>query len=101
MIRSLACGARFDWDDANIRHIARHKVLKEEVQEAFLDEFALQGPTAWRHNELRYEMTGETNAGRILAVIFIIRKGIIRTVTSYSAEPKAIREYWEKRDHGH
>ena len=32
----------FDWDDANIAHIARHDVVPAEVQEAFFDNDAFK-----------------------------------------------------------
>jgi uncharacterized DUF497 family protein len=56
---------RFDWDDANRGHIARHMVKPEEVEEAFngdtlqLEAYVLRG-------EQRYEDLGMTDSGRIL-----------------------------------
>lgn len=31
----MAGAARFDWDDANTGHIARHSVMPKEVEQAF------------------------------------------------------------------
>jgi uncharacterized DUF497 family protein len=34
----MARAAKFDWDDANAGHIARHGVTPEEVEQAFAND---------------------------------------------------------------
>jgi uncharacterized DUF497 family protein len=90
---------RFDWDAANLGHIARHDVSAKEVQEAILDRFCLLASSEVRQGQLRYNLTGATRDGRILTVIFEIRQGSIRTVTSFTAPKKKQSAYWTRRNH--
>jgi uncharacterized DUF497 family protein len=53
----------FDWDSANISHMARHNVRPEE------------------------------NNWRILFIVFTRRNGLIRVVTARDATPKEKRRY--------
>jgi len=58
----------FDWDEANMGHIARHGVTPEEAQEVFAN-----GPTEFGSRfvdgEERFQIVGFTNSGRWLCVI--------------------------------
>ena len=62
----------FDWDEANVGHIALHGVSQAEV------EFVLQRPTIdlgvqdWHDEECFMEL-GATEKGRVLAVITMWR----------------------------
>jgi uncharacterized DUF497 family protein len=87
----------FDWDDANIAHIARHDVVPAEVQEAFFDNDAFNKPHDLRNGEVRYTMLGQTRAGRLLAVVYAIRNGAVRPVTAYTASRKDERSYEASR----
>jgi len=55
----------FDWDEANIAHIAEHNVLPPEAEEA-----CTHKPVALyfssRNGEQRFVQIGETLAGRVL-----------------------------------
>jgi uncharacterized DUF497 family protein len=59
----------FDWDDANIAHIARHDVVQAEVKEAFLDNDSFAKPYGVRNGEMRYTMLGRTRADRLLSIV--------------------------------
>jgi uncharacterized DUF497 family protein len=85
--------ARFQWDEANLAHIARHGITRAEVEQAFLDPSARVEGNAIREGEVRFQMLGETHAGRVLTVIFIIRGGEIRTVTAYPANGGLLARY--------
>jgi hypothetical protein len=75
---------RFDWDDANRGHIARHGVIPDEVEEAFngdtleLGDYTVGG-------EQRYEDLGITDSGRILFLVTTVRGDFIRPVTAFDA----------------
>jgi uncharacterized protein len=75
---------KFDWDDANREHIARHGLLPHEVEEVFngdtleLAAYAVRG-------EQRYEDLGITKSGRILFVVTTIRGDTLRPVTAFDA----------------
>jgi uncharacterized DUF497 family protein len=72
----------FDWDGANITHIAEHDVTPEEAEQViensplYLD-YSMQG------GEIRHREVGETAAGRILLVVSTTRNDLIRVVTAY------------------
>ena len=85
--------ARFEWDNANLGHIAKHLVAREEVEQAFLDPFSILDLYNNDRGERRYRMLAETSDGRVLIVIFAIRKQSIRTVTAFSAKSKLLAKY--------
>ncbi|OLV16844.1 BrnT family toxin [Deinococcus marmoris] len=84
----------FDWDAANLEHIARHKVEADEVEEMVGDPAALvrtahRGP----RNQKRYAFVGATEAERVLAVILEERGERSRTVTARPASIEERRAY--------
>jgi hypothetical protein len=82
----------FDWDEANIRHLAAHGVTPMEAEEALFHE-PLDLDAQIRGGEQRSTHLGETNAGRILFVIVTWRGDSIRVVTAYPAKLKWRRLY--------
>lgn len=74
----------FDWDEANLGHIALHAVSPEEVEEVLIG-FAFEVDTYTVDGEERVEEVGATHAGRILKVVTTVRKGLIRVVTAFDA----------------
>lgn len=55
----------FDWDDANIEHIARHHVTIDEAAEVFVERVLLL-----RTRSQRYIALGQSSAGRLLTIVF-------------------------------
>lgn len=86
----------FDWDNANLEHIAEHDVTAEEV------ESALYGITLdieyqdW-HGEERFAELGATAQGRYLVVWTTWRGNRLRVVTAYDAPPGLVKEYLGNR----
>lgn len=75
----------FDWDAANTEHIARHLITPEEVEQVLQNSpFDVDGYI--RNGEARFEQVGETDAGRVLAVITTMRGGKVRVVTAHPAD---------------
>ena len=72
----------FDWDKANIGHIAEHDVVPEEAEEVMLN-----GPLDVGYDvvngEERWSYLGETDEGRILRVIITLRGRLIRVLTAF------------------
>lgn len=89
----------FDWDEANIAHIARHAVAPNEVEEAIREPFCNLESSEERHGQIRYKVTGETVDGRILQIVFQIRHSRVRPVTAYTAPKKKQAAYWARRKH--
>jgi uncharacterized protein len=86
--------ALFDWDDANRRHLARHAVSPQQAEQCYRnDPLILKLQSV--HAELRYLALGETDAGRRLAFVFIIRSGRVRFVTAYPMSPQQQEIYEE------
>jgi hypothetical protein len=72
----------FDWDKANIGHVADHDVAPEEAEEVMLN-----GPLDVGYDvvngEERWSYLGETDEGRILRVIITLRGELIRVLTAF------------------
>ena len=75
----------FDWDDANVDHIARHNIIPDEVEEIFTSKHFI-----FRTRSGRYLALGKTAAGRYLTCIFERREysGNIRVVTAWDMNTK-------------
>jgi uncharacterized DUF497 family protein len=90
----------FDWDEANIAHIARHNVTPTEAEQVILNN-PLDLGSRIRSGELRSTQLGITNAGRILLVIIMWRGTRLRVVTSYPAGRKSRQLYLGEDDDAH
>jgi uncharacterized DUF497 family protein len=74
----------FDWDDANIQHIAEHDVDAEEAEYVIAHD-PLDVEVQVRESEERFVQVGATAVGRILLVISIERGDRVRVVTAFDA----------------
>ncbi len=86
----------FDWDDANILHLAEHDVMPEEVEELILGE-AIDAGFEVVDGEDRWAYIGETSSGRILRVVITLRGGRMRAVTGFEPERHWKLFYVEQR----
>ncbi|MBI4873194.1 MAG: BrnT family toxin [Acidobacteria bacterium] len=77
----------FDWDAANIDHIAKHEISTEECEQAYHN-----GPMVInqqkRHGERRLLCLGHTASGRLLTFVATERGGRIRFVTAFPMNKK-------------
>ena len=87
----MARAAKFDWDDANTGHMARHGVTPEEVEQAFAHRPLAVLATQKRKGEERVLCAGLTDAGRSLQFVYTMRRGKIRVITAHTARRK-VRE---------
>lgn len=82
----------FDWDDANILHLARHDITPDEVEQVIenepvlIDAYSVDG-------ELRYTEVGETDRARILTVISTERGSKLRVLTGWDAARNEKQKY--------
>jgi uncharacterized DUF497 family protein len=82
----------FDWDEANITHIAKHNVTPEEAEQALLNDPAdVERQTRW--GEERLLQIGSTDAMRLLGLVTTWRDDRTRVITAYPATP-AQREFY-------
>jgi uncharacterized DUF497 family protein len=80
----------FEWDVANLKHLARHRVTPTEVEDVLENDPAQLGYDVVNEEE-RWTVVGHTNLTRVLVVTWTLRKGSIRVVTAWPA-PKRMRE---------
>lgn len=96
---SLDDVAGFEWDEANIAHIARHNVTPEEAEQVFFDENnALDEDIEHSKAEKRFIIIGKTQKGRLLYQIFTKRGNKIRVISSRDINKKEVNLY-EKETH--
>ncbi len=75
----------FDWDEANEEHIARHGIYRHDAEAILTDPYGEIVDSELVEGELRYRQIGSTPGGRILIVVFTIRRNAIRPVTGFVA----------------
>lgn len=92
----------FDWDEANIAHIAVHDVSVGEAEEVVSNRPLDIGQQA-RNGEERLMQVGTTLSGRLLVVITTLRGEKTRVVTAFPAN-HAYRAFYlaqkERNDDG-
>lgn len=86
----------FDWDDANILHLAEHGVMPEEAEEVMLGD-AIEVGFEIVDGEDRWSYVGQTGAGRILRIAFTLRGERIRVITAFEAPKYWKNFYFESR----
>jgi hypothetical protein len=82
----------FDWDDANIGHIAEHDVTPKEAEQVILNRPVDLG-SELRNGGERIAQIGETDSGRVLVVITTMSGEKVRVVTAWPAN-KNYRRYF-------
>ena len=89
----------FDWDSNNMRKVRAHRIKSKEVEEALSNdpipiyEQDIEG-------EIRYVYYGETDSGRMLAVVLVERGETIRVVTAYDLDAGQKKDYLARRLRG-
>ncbi len=87
----------FEWDEANIAHIARHDVAPEEAEEIFFDiNNILNKDVEHSVVEKRFLIIGKTEKDRILYQIFTRKGNKIRVVSSRDINRKEVGLYEKK-----
>jgi uncharacterized DUF497 family protein len=89
----------FDWDKNNLRKIRAHRIRREEAEQS-LSNSPIPIYERDVRGELRYVYNGETDSGRLLAIVVIERGGKIRVVTAYDLDAGQKRDYLTRRLHG-
>lgn len=85
----------FEWDDHNTGKIrARHDVAPSECEQAFFNIPLVAGDDV-KHSEdeNRFYTLGKTDAGRLLFVVFTVRKDKIRVISARDMSKKERRIY--------
>ena len=86
----------FEWDSHNLRKIRFHRIKRAEAEEAILnDPICIYEQSV--DGELRFVYYGETNSGRLLALVLTERENHVRVVTAYDLDAGQRRDYHERR----
>jgi len=83
---------KFDWDNENIEHFAKHQITPSEAEQVVLNR-PIDLEAELRNGEERMPHIGETDTGRILIVVTTIQDKKIRVVTAWPAN-KNYRQYF-------
>ena len=88
-------GLEFDWDEANLSHIALHGLGAHQVEES-LRSNTIRLKVEIRDGEMRERVLGSTREGMLLEVVTTERREIIRVVTAFQAS-RLLRQYWKSQ----
>ncbi len=85
----------FEWDQANIAHIAGHDVATEEAEDVFFDpnHVTLDDKKHSTVAERRFIIIGKTESGRLLYQAFTLRGKKIRVISSRDINKKEVNLY--------
>ncbi len=88
----------FDWDDGNIsKNWNTHKVTHLEAEQVFFNEpFLVDRDQEHSQAEERFVGLGRTDFGRLLLVVFTLRKHLIRVISARDMSRKERKAYREK-----
>lgn len=84
----------FDWDRANVGHIRKRQISREQVEQALRDP---NGADAFSYNqggEYRKAIIGMTGNGKLRHVVYTERNGQIRPIHVRGAYEHEAREYF-------
>jgi uncharacterized DUF497 family protein len=88
---------QFDWDDENINHLAWHTVEPDEVEAAFADPDRVAREAYNTPTERRRGIIAVTDDGRLLTVIYTVRRGMVPLVSAWDADERDARRYDRRR----
>ena len=86
----------FEWDKGNIGKNKKHNVEDKEAEEEFLDQKKKVSKAHLHSNgEERFRVVGKTKRGRLLLIVFTIRKSKIRIISARNINKKEVYLYEE------
>jgi uncharacterized DUF497 family protein len=92
----VADALSFDWDEANVGHVARHNVTPEEVEQVFANDPMDLGVDVVDGEE-RYTGVGHTNRLRVLVLVWTMRGDATRPITGFDASERMAMRYVAER----
>lgn len=95
--KQLAQATGFEWDAGNFEKNWRaHQVTVAECEQAFFNQPLIAAPdVAHSEQEARFYLLGQTDAGRLLFVVFTLRGTLIRVISARDPSRKE-RKVYEK-----
>ena len=95
-VQVVAGGIEFDWDAANTKHLAAHKVTAPEF-ESLMRNCPLDLEYQVVDGEERYRSVGLADSGRLLVAIWTLRRGKVRAITAFPAAATYKKLFPERR----
>jgi uncharacterized DUF497 family protein len=89
----------FEWDRNNLPKIRAHRISRKEAEQVLIND-AVMIYEQDTEGEPQFVYYGETDAGRLLAVVVTERTGKIRVVTAYDLDAGQKRDYLARRLRG-
>lgn len=85
----------FQWDEGNVdKNWIKHKVSWIECEEVFYSEpLLVASDVRHSHAESRLYALGQTDEGRLLFVVFILRERLIRVISARDMSQRERKEY--------
>jgi uncharacterized protein len=80
----------FEWDDGNAeKNWILHRVRRTECEQTFFNEpFVVMHDEKHSQLEKRFYLLGQTDLGRLLFIVFTIRKNLIRVISARDQHKK-------------
>jgi uncharacterized DUF497 family protein len=84
--------SEFDWDDQNEEHLSKHGISRSDAEDILtgnhiLLEYQMEG------DEQRWVAVGATRTGRMLNIVFAVRRETIRPITGWIADKETVALY--------
>ena len=97
-MRVLRESVVFQWDKGNIdKNWIKHKVADRECEEVFFDENKkIFKDKLHSRGEERFRIVGKTKKGRLLFVVFTMRRGKVRIISARDINKREVCLYEEK-----
>jgi hypothetical protein len=88
----------FDWDEGNVdKNWKRHKVSDRECEEVFFDPEKREYPDPHHsEKEVRRVIIGKTKGGRLLFIVYTMRKNKIRIISARDLNKRKEVDLYEK-----
>ena len=84
---------KFEWDEANAEHVARHGVSIEEAEQAVGSSRLVRIGGSSVAGERRFTVLAQTEEGRLLVVVVTHRGRALRVVTARDANTGEARRF--------
>lgn len=85
----------FEWDDGNLlKNWEKHKVTASECEQTFFHQpLVVAGDEKHSTREVRFFALGQTDMGRLLFVVFAVRKKFIRVISARDMNRRERKAY--------
>lgn len=95
ILDDLQASIGFDWDEGNAgKNLDKHGITDEECEEAFFNTPLVVGEDlAHSHEEPGGFALGQANAGRLLFIVFTVRRQLIRVISARDMTASERRRY--------